>query len=43
MKSLILKLEVSYPPGAGGGGGLCQGVANTFKNFFSTLGDGSDF
>ena len=32
-------LKKSSSPGRGV---LCQGVADTFKNFFSTLGDGSD-
>ena len=38
MKSL-LNFKFYNPRGRGV---LCQGVADTFKNFFSTLGDGSD-
>ena len=36
-----IKILNFITPGAGGGI-LCQGVADTFKNFFSTLEDGSD-
>ena len=35
-----IKIVSFITPGAGAG--LCQGVADTFKSFFFTLGDGSD-